>query len=156
MPNKVNPVPEGYHTATPYLIVNDAAAALEFYKQAFGATELFRMAKPDGKVGHAEFKIDDSILMLADEAPEVGARSPESLGGSPVSILLYLDDVDRVFNQAVAAGAKVQQALTNKFYGDRMGGVIDPFGHVWYVATHVEDVSPEEMQKRAAAAAAHD
>jgi len=152
MASTVRPIPAGYHTATPYLIVNNGAAALEFYKKAFGAAELFRMTKPDGRVGHAEIKIGDSVIMLADEAPEMGARSPQSLGGSPVSILLYVEDVDRVFNQAVAAGAKVQRPLQNQFYGDRMGGVTDPFGHVWYIATHVEDVSPEEMQKRAAAA----
>jgi PhnB protein len=152
MASTVRPIPAGYHTATPYLIVNNGAAALEFYKKAFGAAELFRMTKPDGRVGHAEIKIGNSVIVLADEVPEMGARSPQSLGGSPVSILLYVEDVDRVFNQAVAAGAKVQRPVQNQFYGDRIGGVADPFGHVWYIATHVEDVSPEEMQKRAAAA----
>ena len=152
MTSRVKPIPEGYHTATPYLIVRDAARAIEFYKKAFGAKELMRMADPSGKIGHAEIKIGDSPIMLADEAPGMGHRSPESLGGSPVSILLYVEDVDAVFNQAVAAGAKVQRPVADQFYGDRTGGVTDPFGHVWYVATHMEDVSPEEMRKRAAAA----
>jgi PhnB protein len=152
MTSRVKPIPEGYHTATPYLIVKDAARAIEFYKKAFGAMELMRMANPSGKIGHAEIKIGDSPIMLADEVPEMGHRSPESLGGSPVSILLYVQDVDTVFNQAVAAGAKVQRPVADQFYGDRTGGVTDPFGHVWYVATHMEDVSPEEMRKRAAAA----
>jgi PhnB protein len=152
MPNPVKPIPEGYHSATPYLIVKDAARAIEFYKRAFGATELLRMAAPGGKIGHAEIKIGDSPIMLADEVPDMGALSPESLGGTPVSILLYVEDVDAVFNQAIAAGAKVQRPVKDQFYGDRTGGVTDPFGHVWYVATHKEDVSPEEMRKRAAAA----
>jgi PhnB protein len=152
MANKPKPIPDGYHTATPYLIVNDGARAIEFYKKAFGATELLRMPTPDGKIGHAEIKIGDSPIMLADESPAMGARSPKSLGGSPVSILLYVEDVDKVFSQAVAAGAKVQRPVTDQFYGDRMGGVEDPFGHTWHVATHVEDVSPDEIRKRAAAA----
>jgi len=152
VPNPVKPIPEGYHSATPYLIVKDAARAIEFYKRAFGATELLRMAAPGGKIGHAEIKIGDSPIMLADEVPDMGALSPESLGGTPVSILLYVEDVDAVFNQAIAAGAKVQRPVKDQFYGDRTGGVTDPFGHVWYVATHKEDVSPEEMRKRAAAA----
>ena len=152
MANKPKSIPDGYHNATPYLIVDDAVAAIEFYKKAFGATELMRMPKPNGKIGHAEIKIGDSPIMLADEVPGMGYRSPESLGGSPVSILLYVEDVDAVFNQAVAAGAKVQRPVADQFYGDRTGGVTDPFGHVWYVATHMEDVSPEEMRKRAAAA----
>ncbi len=150
MTSKVKPIPEGYHTATPYLIVKDAAGAIEFYKKAFGATELMRMADPQGKIGHAEIKIGDSPIMLADEVAE--HRGPESLGGSPVSILLYVEDVDSVFKQAVAAGAKVQRPLADQFYGDRTGGITDPFGHVWYISTHKEDVSPEEMKKRAAAA----
>lgn len=152
MTSKVNPIPKGYHTATPYLIVKDAAGAIEFYKKAFGATELMRMPGPDGKIGHAEIKIGDSPIMLADEVPGMGFRSPESLGGSPISILLYVKDVDAVFSQAVAAGAKVQRPVADQFYGDRTGGLTDPFGHLWYVATHKEDVSPEEMKKRAAAA----
>lgn len=151
MASTVKPIPEGYHTATPYLIVSGAANAIEFYKKAFGATELLRMPHPGGKVGHAEIKIGDSLIMLADEFPEMNARSPQSLGGSPVNILLYVEDVDRVFDQAVAAGAKVVRPVQNQFYGDRMGGITDPFGHTWYIATHVEDVSPEELRKRAAA-----
>jgi PhnB protein len=152
MTNKVKPIPEGYHTATPYLIVTGAAKAIEFYKSAFGADEIMRMPQPDGRIGHAEIKIGDSTIMLADEFPEMGARSPQSLGGSPVSILLYVENVDTVFARAVAAGAKVQRPLADQFYGDRTGGVTDPFGHVWYIATHTEDVSEEEMKKRAAAA----
>jgi PhnB protein len=152
MANKPKSIPDGYHSATPYLIVNDAAAAIEFYKKAFGATELMRMPKPNGKIGHAEIKIGDSPIMLADEAPEVDARSPRTIGGSPVSILLYVDDVDTTFTKAVNGGAKVQRPVADQFYGDRTGGVEDPFGHLWYIATHVEDVSPEEMKKRAAAA----
>ncbi len=152
MTSRTKPIPEGYHTATPYLIVKDGARAIEFYKKAFGATELMRMADPSGKIGHAEIKIGDSPIMLADEVTEMGYRSPESLGGSPVSILLYVEDVDAVFSQAVAAGAKVQRPVKDQFYGDRIGGVTDPFGHAWYIATHKEDVSPEEMRKRAAAA----
>jgi PhnB protein len=134
------------------LIVSGATKAIEFYKKAFGATELFRMPQPDGRIGHAEMQIGDSRMMLADEHHEIGAKSPQTIGGSAVSILLYVEDVDRVFNQAVVAGAKVVRPLENQFYGDRMGGITDPFGHAWYIATHVEDVSPEEMQKRAAAA----
>ena len=137
---------------TPFLTVKDARAVVEFYKKAFGATELFRMAGPDGKIGHAEIKIGDSPIMLADEVPAMGHRSPHSLGGSPVSILLYVEDVDAVFDQAVAAGAKVARPVADQFYGDRTGGVTDPFGHAWYIATHKEDVSSEELQKRAAAA----
>ena len=145
-------IPEGFHTLTPYLRVRDGAKAIEFYKKAFGAVELFRMPQPDGKIGHAEIKIGDSPVMLADEVPAKGFRSPQALGGSPIALMIYVDDVDRVFNQAVAAGAKVERPVQNQFYGDRSGGVIDPFGHVWYIATHVEDVSPEEMDKRAKAA----
>ncbi|HXM93835.1 MAG TPA: VOC family protein [Candidatus Dormibacteraeota bacterium] len=152
MTGKIKPIPEGYHTVTPYLIVNDGARAIQFYKKAFGAKELMRMAAPDGKIGHAEIKIGDSPIMLADENPKMGARSPQSLGGSPVSILLYVADVDAVFNQAVAAGGKVDRPVADQFYGDRTGGLTDPFGHVWYISTHKEDVSPDEMKKRAAAA----
>jgi PhnB protein len=152
MPEKVNPIPDGYHSVTPYLIVNDGARALEFYKQAFGATELFRMEGPEGQIGHAEIKIGDSHVMLADEHPKMGARSPQSIGGSPVSLMLYVEDVDATVAQAVEAGAKLTRSVANQFYGDRTGGVTDPFGHAWYVATHVEDVPHEELQKRAAAA----
>jgi PhnB protein len=152
MTSKPKPIPDGYHTATPYLIVKGAAQAIEFYKKAFGATELMRMPQPGGKIGHAEIKIGESPIMLADESPDVGARSPQSIGGSPVSIMLYVEDVDRIFSQAVAAGAKVKRPVADQFYGDRTGGIEDPFGHLWYIATHKEDVSPEEMRKRAAAA----
>jgi PhnB protein len=152
MTGKPKPIPDGYHTATPYLIVKGAAQAIEFYKKAFGATELMRMPQPGGKIGHAEIKIGDSPIMLADESPDVGARSPQSIGGSPVSIMLYVEDVDKIFSHAVAAGAKVKRPVADQFYGDRTGGIEDPFGHLWYIATHKEDVSPEEMRKRAAAA----
>ena len=145
-------MPEGYHTVTPYLIVHDAAGAIDFYKKAFGATELFRMSGPGGKIGHAEVKIGDSPVMLADEHPEMGARSPGSIGGSPVSMLVYVEDVDTFFARAVAAGAKVVRPITNMFYGDRTGGLEDPYGYQWYISTHIEDVSMEELQRRAASA----
>jgi PhnB protein len=145
----VKPIPDGYHTVTPYLIVSGAARALDFYKKAFGATELMRMPGPGDKVMHAEIKIGDSIIMLADEFPERNVRGPQSLGGTPVGIMLYLPDVDTVFNRTVAAGAKVEMPLTNQFYGDRSGTVVDPFGHKWTISTHVEDVPPAEMEKRA-------
>jgi PhnB protein len=151
MTNEVKPIPDGYSTVTPYLIVNDGARAIEFYQQAFGATEVFRMAGPDGRIGHAEIKIGDSHVMLADEHPEINARGPQAFGGSPVSFLLYVADVDAQVEQAVAAGAKLTRPVADQFYGDRTGGVEDPFGHVWYIATHVEDVAPAEMQRRAAA-----
>jgi PhnB protein len=146
------PIPDGYRTATPYLIVKGAAEAIEFYKRAFGATEMLRMADPQGKVGHAEIKIGDSVIMLADEHPAMGYRGPRSIGGSSVSILLYIEDVDTVFERAVKAGAKAQRPVMNQFYGDRSGTLEDPFGHIWTVATHVEDVAPEEMKRRAEAA----
>lgn len=145
--------PDGYHTATPYLVIDGAAQAIEFYKKAFGATEKFRMGGPNGKVGHAELMIGDSAIMLADEHPEMGARGPKALGGTPVSIVLYFDDVDAIADQAVQAGGKIKQPLENKFYGDRMGTVEDPFGHLWHIATHIEDVSEEEMGRRAQALA---
>jgi PhnB protein len=151
MSDKVKPIPEGYHSVTPYLIVDGAAQAIEFYKQAFGAVEAFRMDIPGGKVGHAELKIGDSYLMLADEHPAMGARGPKTVGGSPISLVLYVEDVDAVVARAVEAGAKLTRPVADQFYGDRTGGVEDPFGHAWYVATHVEDVSSEEMEKRAAA-----
>ena len=146
------PIPDGYRTATPYLIIKGAAEAIEFYKRAFGATELLRLADAQGRVGHAEIKIGDSVIMLADEHPAMGYRGPRSLGGSSVSILLYLAEVDAVFERAVRAGAKAQRPVADQFYGDRSGTLEDPFGHVWTVATHVEDVLPEEMQRRAEAA----
>ncbi|MGB8509474.1 MAG: VOC family protein [Pyrinomonadaceae bacterium] len=152
MSNEVKAIPEGYHSLTPYIVVNDGARAIEFYKQAFGATELFRMDAPGGKIGHAEIRIGDSNIMLADEHPEMNARSPQTLGGSPVSLMLYVTDVDATVGKAVEAGAKLTRPIADQFYGDRTGGIEDPFGHAWYIATHVEDVAPEELQKRAAAA----
>jgi PhnB protein len=150
----VKPIPDGYHSVTPYLIIGAAAEAIEFYKTAFGAIELMRMPAPGGKIGHAEIKIGDSPIMLADEFPEMGYKSPQTLGGSPVSIMIYVEDVDAVFDQAVGAGAKVQRPVKDQFYGDRMGTLEDPFGHVWHVSTHKEDVSAEEMERRAKAAGA--
>ena len=150
----VKPVPEGYHSVTPYLIIEGAGKAIEFYQKAFGAEELFRFPGPDGTVGHAEIKIGDSPIMLADAYPAMGYNGPKALGGSPVSLMIYVEDVDTVFNQAVQAGATVKEAVTDKFYGDRIGSLIDPFGHVWHVSTHKEDVSIEEMKKRAKTASA--
>lgn len=148
MPGKARPIPEGYHTVTPYLTVRNAARAIDFYKRAFGAKELHRMDGPQGKIGHAELKIGDSIIMLADEMPGTGNRSPESLGGT-CGIFLYVDDVDGVYNQAVTAGAKADQRPADQFWGDRYGKLTDPFGQSWSIATHKEDVPPEEMRKRA-------
>ena len=149
-------IPQGYSTVTPYLIVKGAAKAIEFYKNAFGARELMRFAGPDGKVGHAEIQIGDARVMVADEHPAEGFRSPESWGGSGTGIMLYVEDVDRVFSRALEGGARSHKPVKDEFYGDRSGTLIDPFGHWWTIATHVEDVSPEEMQRRAeAAAAAH-
>ena len=148
----VKPIPDGYTTVTPYLYIRGAAGAIDFYKRAFGATELFRMPGPQGKVMHAEIKIGNSYIMLADEFPEMGARSPQTLGGVSSSIMLYVPDVDTRFAQAVNAGAKVQRPVKDQFYGDRSGTVEDPFGHVWTIGTHTEDVSSEEMQRRMAAA----
>jgi PhnB protein len=142
--------PDGYHAVTPYLVVKGAAGAIEFYKKVFGAKELFRLGGPDGKVGHAELTIGDSVIMLADEAPQMGALAPPTIGGSPVRILLYVDNVDEVVPRAVAAGAKIVRPVADQFYGDRAGGIEDPYGHYWHVATHKEDVSPEEMSRRAA------
>jgi PhnB protein len=149
---KVKPVPEGYASVTPYLIVDGAARALDFYQRAFGATERMRMPSPGGKVGHAEITIGGSVIMLADEHPEMGARGPRTVGGSPVSIHLYVEDVDETVRAAVGAGARLLRPVESKFYGDRSGTLEDPFGHQWHVATHVEDVSPDEMARRAATA----
>src|SRR5579862_9290817 len=152
MATTAKPIPEGYHSATPYLIVKGAAEAIDFYKRAFGATETFRMANPNGGIAHAEIKIGDSVIMLADEHPNMGYRGPRSLGGSAVSIMLYVADVDGTFDRAVKGGAKAQRPVANQFYGDRSGTLEDPFGHIWTISTHVEDVAPEELQRRAAAA----
>lgn len=150
--SKVKPIPDGYHTVTPYLIVKGAAEAIDFYKKALGATELFRMPGPDGKIMHAEIKIGDSPVMLADECAEMNAKSPATIGGSPITIMLYVENVDKLVDQAVAAGATLSRPVADQFYGDRTGGIEDPFGHKWYIATHIEDVPMEELGKRAAAA----
>jgi PhnB protein len=149
---QVKPIPDGYHNVTPYLIVNGAAKAIDFYTKVFGATEKMRMPSPGGKVGHAELTLGDAMIMVADEHPEMGARAPHAYGGSAVSLMVYVPDVDATVQAAVAAGAKVVRKVENQFYGDRMGTLEDPFGHQWHVATHVEDVPPAEMAKRAAAA----
>jgi len=149
----VNPIPDGYPRVTPYLIVDGAAAAIDFYKSVLGATERMRMAGPDGKLGHAELEIGDSIIMLADEHPEMNARGPKTVGGTPVFLHVYVEDADSVFERAVEAGAEPLQPVEDKFYGDRSGGFEDPFGHHWNVATHVEDIPLDEMSKRAAEAA---
>jgi PhnB protein len=149
---QVKPIPDGYPRMTPYLIVDGAAQAIEFYKKVFGATEKMRMPSPGGKVGHAELTLGDSMIMLADEHPEMGARAPRAYGGAAVSLMVYVPNVDDTVKTASAAGAKIVRQVENQFYGDRRGTIEDPFGHRWYVATHVEDVPPEEMAKRAAAA----
>ncbi|HET8782307.1 MAG TPA: VOC family protein [Pyrinomonadaceae bacterium] len=149
----VKPIPEGYHSLTPYLVVDAGAKALEYYKQAFGATELFRM-EHEGKIAHAEMKIGDSPFMLSDEHPEMGYKGPKSIGGSAVGLMIYVDDCDAVFKQALDAGGTEKKALQDQFYGDRSGTLEDPFGHIWTVATHKEDVTPEEIDKRLAAMAA--
>ncbi len=148
----VKAIPDGYHTVTPYLIISGAAAAIDYYRRAFGATELVRIPDAQGRIAHAEVRIGDSIIMLADEQHEMGYRGPATLGGTTVSIVLYVEDVDAVFERAIQAGGKSRQPVADQFYGDRMGTLADPFGHVWTVGTHTEDVSPEEMKKRMAAA----
>ncbi|HEU5123394.1 MAG TPA: VOC family protein [Verrucomicrobiae bacterium] len=148
MNKTVNPIPEGFHSVTAYLTVKDAAQAIEFYKRAFGAQERFRMTLPDGKsIGHAEITIGDSIVMLADEFPGC-SQSPQALQGTSVGLVIYLSDVDGAFQRALDAGATVKQPLENKFYGDRAGTVLDPFGHQWSLMMHIEDVEPEELQRR--------
>jgi len=148
MPGKVKAIPEGHRTVAPYLAIKNAVKALEFYTKAFGAIETYKLMLPDGRLGHAEVRLGDSIVMLSDEFPEYGGKAPDTLGGSPVSIHLYVEDVDTVFKNALAAGAKERKPVTNQFYGDRSGQLEDPFGHLWWVATHKEDVAPAEMQKR--------
>jgi PhnB protein len=143
------PIPAGYHSVTPYLTVDDATAAIEFYKDAFGATERVRMEAPDGKVGHAELEIGDSIVMLADAFPESTSRSPNELGGTTAGVFLYVKDVDKTVKQATQAGAAIMQDVADMFWGDRFGSVKDPFGHVWSIATHIEDVDPAEIAERA-------
>ena len=142
------PIPDGYHSITPYLVVDNGVQAIEFYKKAFNATEIMRMPAPGGRIGHAEIKIGDSVVMLADEAPEMDARSAKHYGGSPVSMLVYVEDVDKVFAQAVGAGAKEVRPVADQFYGDRSGTVKDPFGHSWHLSTHKEDLSEAEIKKR--------
>jgi PhnB protein len=148
MRTNVNYKPQGFHTVTPYLTVNDAAQAIEFYKRAFGAGERVRMPGPDGKVAHAELQIGDSIIMLGGECPEHGAASPQTLEGSPVGLALYVEDVDKVFDRAVSAGARAKEAPEDKFWGDRAASLTDPFGHRWMLLTHIEDIPPQEMKKR--------
>jgi PhnB protein len=150
----VNPVPDGYPVITPYLIVRGAADAIDFYTSMFGATERMRMPQADGRIGHAELEFGDSIVMLADEFPDMDIVSPATIGGTPVTIHVYVDDVDGVIERAVAAGATLDRPVEDRFYGDRSGQIVDPWGHKWSVATHVEDVPPEEMQRRAAEMAA--
>jgi len=148
------PIPEGYHTLTPYISVDDTAGAIDFYKQAFGAKERVRMDTPDGKVGHAELEIGDSRVMLSDPMPGATVRPPKDIGGASASIFMYVEDVDAVVRQAVDAGATVTMEVADQFWGDRFGSVTDPFGHLWSIATHVEDVPPEEMEERSKAAMA--
>jgi PhnB protein len=151
MPN-VKPIPDGYLSLTPYLIVADGAGAIAFYERAFGAKLRLRLARPDGKIGHAELDIGGSVVMLADEYPAMDAKAPGAYGGTPVSLHLYVTDADAVAAKAVAAGAVLKRPVADQFYGDRLGTLQDPFGHVWHVSTHIEDVSPEEIDRRAAEA----
>jgi PhnB protein len=146
----VKPIPDGYPRISPYLCVDDAGAAIDFYGKVFGASERVRMPAPDGKIGHAELQFGDSVIMLSDEYPEMGIRSPKAVGGTPVTISVYVEDVDDVFDRAVEAGATALRQVEDQFYGDRSGQFEDPFGHRWSVATHIEDVPPDEMAKRAA------
>ena len=146
MASAVKAIPAGYHSVTPYLICKGASDAIEFYKKAFGAVEVVRMAGPDGRVGHAELKIGDSHIMLADEHPDISAYSPQHYGGSPVGVLLYVENADATVSAAVAVGAKITRPLKDEFYGDRAATITDPFGHQWYIHTHIKDVTPEEMR----------
>ena len=144
----VKPIPEGYRSITPYLVVKGATRAIDFYKQAFGATEIMRMPGPNNTIMHAELRIGDSVIMLADEMPGAPHRSPESFGGSPVSLMVYIENVDNVFARALSLGARQMREVQDQFYGDRSGNLVDPFGHVWTVATHIEDVAPDEIRRR--------
>jgi PhnB protein len=146
----VKPIPDGYPQISPYLAVDGAADAIDFYTEVFGASERMRMPAPDDKIGHAELQLGDSLIMLADEFPDMGHRGPKSIGGTPVTINIYVDDVDDVFQRALKKGAKEIRPVENQFYGDRTGQLEDPFGHRWSIGTHVEDVPPDEMEKRAA------
>lgn len=150
MAANVNPIPEGYNNVIPYLVIKDAAKAIEFYEKAFGAKEIGRISTPDGKVGHSELQVGDSRIMLSEESPDWGTKSPQSLGNTPVSLCIYAENVDEVYQRAIDAGAKADKGmeLQDQFYGDRSGTVTDPFGHKWTIATHIEDVSYEEMQQR--------
>lgn len=148
MSGKVKPIPDGYRTVAPYLFVSDGNAAIEYYKKAFGATERMRLPGPGGAVMHAELQMGDSVVMLSQEMPQMGHKGPKLLGGTPVMIAMYVENVDEVFKKAIAAGGKELSPVQNQFYGDRSGGLTDPFGHQWHLATHIEDVSPEEMIKR--------
>ena len=150
MAERVKPVPEGHHTVTPHLVVRGGADAIEFYKKAFEAVELSRMEMPDGRIAHAEIRIGDSPVMLSDEFPEWGSQSPLSLGGCPGGVFIYVEKVDEVFDRAVAAGAEVKMAPADQFWGDRFGKVTDPFGHLWAIATRIEDLTDEEIHARAA------
>ena len=148
MTGKAKPIPDGLHGATPYLCCRNAAEAIDFYTRAFRATEVMRLAEPGGRIGHAEIRIGDALIMISDEYPELDVHSPQALGGTPVRIHLYVEDVDALASEAVAAGAKMLIPVSDQFYGDRSGRLADPFGHVWIFSTHKEDVSAEEMQKR--------
>jgi len=148
----VKPIPEGYHNVTPYLYVRGAAAAIDFYKSVFGATEIVRMAGPDGRIMHAELKIGDSIVMLGDENPHMGVLSPQTVGGFSTGLHVYVEHIDAVVQKMIDSGAKLLRPIKNQFYGDRSASLLDPFGHMWSVATHIEDVGPEEMKKRMTAA----
>jgi PhnB protein len=144
----VKPIPDGYSSVTPYLIVSGAASAIDYYRMAFDAQEIMRMPGPDGKIMHAELQIGSSRIMLADESPQMGHKSPQTLGGSGTGLMLYVNDVDDTFQRAISGGGKVERPVQNQFYGDRSGNLTDPFGHQWTIATHVEDVAPDEMQRR--------
>ena len=152
MAANVKPIPDGYHAVTPYLIVKDAGAAIEFYKKALGATEIMRFGQPDGRIGHAELKIGDSRIMLADQYPEMGYLAPQGCQHPAVSLHVYVEDVDAIVGQAVGAGATIERPVKDEFYGDRIGTIVDPFGHRWHIGTHKEDISLEEMERRAAKA----